>query len=98
NQLPSLLFIAGITSLLLGWLPNLNRLPYVYLGYSTIINFGNLVTFPDWMENLAIQTYIPEMPLENFDSTIFAVITGISLTFMVIGYIGYSRRDLIEEG
>ncbi|GMA08336.1 ABC transporter permease [Tetragenococcus halophilus subsp. flandriensis] len=97
NQLTTLLFIAGLTAILLGWLPKLSVLPYIYLGYSTIINFGNLVTFPKWMENVAIQTWIPDMPTEDFNGTIFIIIIGISLVMIVIGYIGYNRRNLIEE-
>jgi len=99
NQLPGLLFIVGIAALFLGWAPRLNMMTYVYLGYTFVINyFGNIIDFPEWVTNIAIQDWIPRMPIEEFDGNIFLIITMISLTMMVIGAIGYNRRDLIEEG
>jgi len=99
NQLPGLLFIVGIAALFLGWAPRLNMMTYVYLGYTFLINyFGNIIDFPEWVTNIAIQDWIPRMPIEEFDGNIFLIITMISLTMMVIGAIGYNRRDLIEEG
>jgi len=99
NQLPGLLFILGIATLLLGWAPKLNMITYVYLGYTFVINyFGNIIDFPEWVANTAIQHWIPRMPIEEFDRAVFITITAISLIMMVIGYIGYKRRDLIEEG
>jgi len=98
NQLPGLLFITGIAALLLGWAPRLNMITYVYLGYTFVINyFGNIIDFPKWVSNTAIQHWIPRMPQETFDATIFLTITGISLVMMIIGAIGYNRRDFIED-
>jgi len=99
NQLPGLLFITGIAALFLGWAPKLNKITYVYLGYTFIINyFGNIVDFPEWVTNIAIQDWIPRMPMEEFDGVVFVTITVISLIMMMVGYMGYKRRDLIEEG
>ncbi len=36
------------------------------------------------------------MPMEEFDAPIFITITVISISLMVIGYLGYNRRDMNE--
>lgn len=36
------------------------------------------------------------MPMENFDGTIFFTITAISIGMIVMGYIGYKNRDMVE--
>lgn len=51
---------------------------------------------PEWFFKTAIQSWIPQMPMEDFDASIFLIITMISILLMVIGYLGFSRRDLNE--
>lgn len=97
NFLPSVLFFTGLAALALGWAPKLGKVIYVYLGYSFLINyFGGILELPEWFSKTAIQSWIPRMPMENFDAPIFIIITVISIALMVIGYLGYSRRDMIE--
>ena len=38
NQLPIVLFFAGLAALVLGWLPQLGKAVYVYLGYVIMIS------------------------------------------------------------
>jgi len=92
NQLAVLLFITGLAALFLGWAPKLNFLPYVYVAYSYVIN--GFLDFPEWVENTTVHSWVPKMPMEEFDGTVFPTVTFISLIMMVIGYMGYNRRDL----
>lgn len=97
NFLPSVLFFVGLAALALGWAPKLGKIVYVYLGYSFAINyFGGILDLPDWFSKTAIQSWIPHMPVEKFDGAIFATITVISIALIVLGYIGYRRRDMVE--
>src|SRR5699024_9323353 len=97
NFLPSVLFFTGLAPLALGWAPKLGKVVYIYLAYSFVLNyFGGILYLPVWSSTAAIQSWIPQMPMENFDSSIFIIITIISIILMVIGYLGYSRRDMIE--
>jgi len=97
NFLPSVLFFIGLAAFVLGWIPKLGKVIYVYLGYSFALNyFGGIVNLPDWFSKTAIQSWIPQMPMDDFDAPIFITITVLSIALMVIGYIGYSRRDMIE--
>lgn len=97
NFLPSVLFFIGLAGFALGWAPSLGKVVYFYLAYSFLLNyFGGILDLPAWFSKTAIQSWIPQMPMENFDTFVFITITGISVLLMVIGYLGYSRRDLIE--
>src|SRR5690625_4998464 len=97
NFLPSVLFFIGLAALALGWAPKLGKVVYVYLTYSFLLNyFGSILDLPDWFFKTAIQSWIPQMPTEDFDVPIFITITVISIVLMVIGFLGYKRRDMIE--
>lgn len=97
NFLPSVLFFTALAALALGWAPKLGKMIYVYLGYSFALNyFGGILDLPEWFSKTAIQSWVPQMPLENFNALIFIVITLISIAMMIMGYLGYSRRDMVE--
>lgn len=97
NFLPSVLFFIGLAALVLGWVPKLGKVVYVYLGYSFMLNyFEGIVDLPEWFSKTAIQSWIPRMPTESFDAPTFITITVISITLMIVGYIGYRRRDMLE--
>ncbi|PTF51858.1 tetronasin resistance protein [Staphylococcus chromogenes] len=97
NFLPSVLFFTGLAALALGWVPKLGKVVYIYLIYSFMLNyFGGILDLPEGFSKTAIQSWIPQMPMEDFDAPVFMTITVISIVLMVIGYLGYSRRDMNE--
>jgi len=97
NFFPSVLFFAALAALALGWNPRLGKAVYLYLAYSFALNyFDGLADFPEWLSNTAVQSWIPRMPAEPFDGTVFAAVTVISAALMVAGYLGYRRRDMAE--
>jgi len=98
NFLPSVLFFIGLASLALGWAPKLGKVVYIYLIYSFMLNyFEGVLDLPDWFLKTAVQSWIPQMPMESFDAFTFAIIIEISVACMIIGYFGYSSRDMLEE-
>jgi Putative exporter of polyketide antibiotics len=97
NFLPSVLFFTALGALALGWAPRLGKAVYVYLGYSFVLNyFGGILDLPEWFSKTAIQSWIPRMPVDPFDAATFMTMTAISIALMVIGYIGYRKRDMVE--
>lgn len=97
NFLPSVLFFISLAALALGWVPKLGKMIYAYLGYSFMLNyFGGILDLPEWLSNTAVKSWIPQMPMENFDLLIFVVITTVSIGLMILGSIGYLRRDMQE--
>lgn len=98
NYLPSILFLIGLSGVMLGYAPRLGKVIYVYLGYSFAINyFGGLLDLPEFIEKTAIHSWIPRMPVAEFDAFIFLIITFISFVLMYVGYLGYKTRDMIES-
>ncbi len=96
NFLPSVLFFTGLAALTLGWAPKLGKAVYVYLGYAFLLNyFGGILDLPEWFSKTAIQSWIPQMPVEDFDVLTFITITMISIALMIIGEFGYRRRDMM---
>jgi len=97
NFLPSVLFFIGLAALALGWIPKLGKAIYVYLGYSFALNyFGGMLNLPEWFSKTAVQSWIPRMPVDQFDGVIFITMTAISIVLMVLGYAGYRTRDMVE--
>ncbi|NQX48356.1 tetronasin resistance protein [Paenibacillus tritici] len=97
NFLPSVLFFTGLAALALGWAPKLGKVIYAYLGYSFALNyFGGILDLPEWFSRTAVQSWIPRMPMDNFDGAVFMTMTGISIAMMGIGYMGYRKRDMVE--
>src|SRR5699024_2785678 len=97
NLWPSVLFYTGLSALIIGWVPGAGNLVYVYLAYSFMVSyFVGIVDFPDWFSKTAIQNWLAQMPVESFDFPLFITITAVRIVLMVIGYIGYKRRDMAE--
>lgn len=97
NFLPSVLFFIGLAALALGFVPKLGKVVYVYLGYSFALNyFGGILDLPEWFSKTAVQSWIPRMPVDKFDGATFIIMSVISIALMVIGYIGYRNRDMVE--
>lgn len=97
NYFPAVLFFIGLASVVIGWRPRFGKMVYVYLAYSFSINyFGGMIDLPEWLNNSAVQSWIPQMPIEEFNLTVFVLLTLLSVTLMVFGIIGYSRRDMYE--
>lgn len=97
NFFPAILFFIGLSALALGWTPKLGKHIYTYLGYSFAINyFGKILDLPEWISKTAIKSWIPLMPIEKFSVLTFIIITILSIIFIGLGYIGYTKRDMVE--
>ncbi|SHO52344.1 ABC transporter permease [Anaerocolumna xylanovorans] len=97
NFLPSVLFFTGLAALALGWAPKLGKVIYAYLGYSFALNyFGGILDLPEWFSKTAVQSWVPRMPVDEFDEAVFSAMTVISIALMVFGYFGYRKRDMVE--
>lgn len=98
SQAPVVFFFIGLTGLTLGLLPKFGKYIYLYLAHSFLVVYlQDLLNFPTWLANTSIQTWLPQLPVDEFNLTIFITIIIISIVMMLIGYYGYQRRDLVEE-
>ncbi|WP_152655978.1 ABC transporter permease [Oceanobacillus sp. CFH 90083] len=93
--IPALLLVLGIAVLLIGWLPKATSLVWVFLVYGFIVIYlGDILELPDWVRNLSVYEYIPAYPNEELSYPVLLILSGISILMMVIGALGYKRRDM----
>jgi ABC-2 type transport system permease protein len=56
---------------------------------------GNMLDLPDWLMKLSIYDYIPKIPLKAMEWPPVFGISGLAVVLIVVGFVGYRRRDLI---
>ncbi|AYW51222.1 tetronasin resistance protein [Tetragenococcus halophilus] len=96
NFFPATLFYTGLSCLLLGWVPKWGKVVYIYLGYSFVLSyFGNIVDLPDWFFNTSVENWLAHLPTDDFDLSVFLIISFLSLLLIFSGFLGYKRRDLV---
>src|SRR5690625_3263080 len=95
NLFPSVLFLTSLAAWALGWVPTLVKVVYIYLTYSFFLDYcGGILDLPEWFLKTAIQSLMPQMPMDEFKLFVFITVTVISIVLIILGYYGYSRRDL----
>ncbi|WP_439818636.1 ABC transporter permease [Weissella paramesenteroides] len=95
NMFPFSILLIGISSILIGWLPRINKLTYLYLIYAAMLAyFKDLLNLPDWLSNTSALNWFATMPVKDFNLTPWLTILVIGFGFIIIGYFGYQRRDL----
>lgn len=96
NLLPVILFFIGLSSFVLGWIPKLIKSIYFYLTYAFFLDyFQTVLDIPNWVIKTAPQSWLPKMPMENFDLKIFLLVLFISVILIILGFFGYKKRDMI---
>lgn len=93
--LPAMWVMIGVAVLLIGFAPRVTSLTWLFLGYSFfVVYLGALLQFPDWLANLSAFGNVPQVPIEELDFVQLSIVTAIALVLMVIGFIGYNKRDI----
>ena len=97
NLYPSILFFIGLAALVLGWTPKLGKAIYIYLAYASMLNyFEGILDLPKLVLNTAPQSWLSQMPMEDFNIKTFFIVIIVSVILMFVGYFGYNRRDMLE--
>ena len=92
---PATWVIVGIALLLFGWLPRFSSLAWAILaGFALLGELGSLLKLPEWIQKLSPYTALPRMPFEEFRPAPVLVLLAIAVGLVVVGYIGFRRRDL----
>ncbi|WP_173915372.1 ABC transporter permease [Halobacillus sp. Marseille-Q1614] len=93
--LPALWLMIAICVLLLGWAQRYTGIAWLYLIYSFIVVYlGGLFQFEEWVTKLSPFGHIPELPIEEVAWSDLIVLSLAALVLMVIGFIGYNKRDI----
>lgn len=94
--LPALLFMIGLGTIIIGFFPRKTYLLWIYFGYSFFaVYMGNVIGLPDIFKHLTPFGYIDQLPIDDFSILPAVLLTVLTTLMIVVGYIGYKRRDLI---
>ncbi len=94
SYLPAIWFMLGISFMMITYLPSMTSVPYYYLGYSAIsIYIGTVANFPEWLKKLTPFGYVSQYPIEEIKMLPLIILTLIFVTFVMIGFYGYRKRD-----
>lgn len=92
---PAIWIMIGVTVLLIGFLPRLTSLIWVYLFFSFIVVYlGGLLEFPDWLKGLSPYGHIPESPVEELNVITLSILFIIACVITIAGFFGYRQRDI----
>ncbi|MGA8943067.1 MAG: ABC transporter permease [Thermoactinomyces sp.] len=93
--LPAMWAVTGLAGLLVGALPRATGLVWFYVIYCFIVIYlGEVLDFPQWMNNLSVFEHVPEYPLEEVNFAAMAALTFIATVMAVCGIIAYHHRDI----
>lgn len=92
---PAMLVMIGLAVFLIGILPRLTSIIWIYLTYSFFVLYlGGLFQFPDWAGKLSPFGHIPQLPVERMEWMPVIILTGVAVLLIVLGFIGYRKRDI----
>jgi len=93
--LPGVWLVVGLGMLLLGWAPHLGWVAWLVVGWSLVVTWiGALLSLPDWLLNLTPFAQLPQLPVEAMRWVPVLVTALIAAALVVVGLVGYRRRDL----
>ncbi|MDH2387817.1 ABC transporter permease [Streptomyces sp. HNM0663] len=92
---PALWVTSGFTLALFGWFPRAVAAAWIVPVYAFVVGYlGQLLQFPDWMNNLSPFGHIPRLPAAEFDWTPPVLLTLLAAGLVWLGLAGFRRRDL----
>ncbi|GAA1907912.1 ABC transporter membrane-spanning protein [Streptomyces sodiiphilus] len=92
---PALWFTAGLAVALLGWLPRAAPVVWLVPVYGFVVGYlGQLLRFPDWMNNLSPFGHLPQVPAESMNWLPVLILTALAAALIAFGLAGFRRRDL----
>ncbi|GAA4834636.1 exporter of polyketide antibiotics [Garicola koreensis] len=95
-QAPAVLAVIGIVVALFGWLPRA-ALPvgWLVVGFSAVLTtFGSLLELPEFVTELNVFGHLAEYPVEDVQWAPMLWLSGIGVLGLVLGLIGWSRREV----
>ena len=92
---PGVWLVVALGVLLHGWLPHAGWLAWLVVGWSLVVTWiGALLNLPAWLLDLTPFAQLPALPVETMRSAPVLVTTAVAVVLLVLGLVGYRRRDL----
>lgn len=95
--LPAIWLMVGIAVFLIGCLPKLTILLWIYYAYSFFVMFlGSILQISDNLVKVSQYELIPKLPQENLEYTNLITLTLITTVLLIVGTFNYNKRDLLK--
>jgi ABC-2 type transport system permease protein len=92
---PAVWVLIGLAVALFGLLPRAVAAVWGALAACYLAAFlGPLLGLPDWVMDLSPFTHVPLLPAASFDVVPLLVLTAIAAAFVVLGLVGFRRRNV----
>ncbi|MFI9580364.1 ABC transporter permease [Streptomyces sp. NPDC052236] len=92
---PALWVTVGVAVVIFGWFPRASAATWVVPVYGFVVGYlGQLLQFPDWMNNVSPFGHVPQLPAAEMSWTPMVVLTVIAAGLVWLGLEGFRRRDL----
>ncbi|WP_125583484.1 ABC transporter permease [Levilactobacillus cerevisiae] len=94
-QLPEIWVFLALTVLLVGCWPRVKAFSWFYLALGFIsVYMGSLLKLPKWTEKITPTGWMTRVPLHDVNWTTFSWMIVLAIGLVIIGWVGYRRRDL----
>ncbi|TFJ92677.1 ABC transporter permease [Lentibacillus salicampi] len=92
---PAMLVMVGLVVLLIGFVPKVSSVVWLYVFYSFfVLYFGGVFQFPEWVGKLSPFGYIPELPVDEMEWAPVVILIVIAVGLTAVGMLGFNRRDI----
>jgi ABC-2 type transport system permease protein len=92
---PAVWVLIGLAVALFGLVPRAVAAVWGALAACYLAAFlGPLLGLPDWVMDLSPFTHVPLLPAASFDVVPLLVLTAIAAAFVVLGLVGFRRRNV----
>ncbi|MBB4911602.1 ABC transporter permease [Actinophytocola algeriensis] len=93
--LPALWVTAGIAVLLVGLVPRAAALAWIVPLYAFLVGYlGQILQFPNWMNNLSPFGHIPQLPVDDLDFVPLLALTALAAALAVGGLLAFREREV----
>ncbi|WP_303861860.1 ABC transporter permease [Alkalibaculum bacchi] len=93
--LPAIWVIIGLSLLFVGTWSKGSSLVWLYIVFTFIVLYlGNLLDFPQWLNDLSTFNHIPEISQDLINWTPVYALSALALFLGFVGFTGYNKRDI----
>ncbi|WP_328769952.1 ABC transporter permease [Streptomyces sp. NBC_00286] len=92
---PALWVTVGVAVVIFGWFPRASAAAWIVPVYAFVVGYlGQILQFPDWMNNVSPFGHVPQLPAADMSWTPLLLLTLIAAGLVWLGLEGFRRRDL----
>lgn len=93
--LPALWVTAGVAVALYGFWPRAVMVAWIVPLWSFLVGYlGQILQFPDWLNDLSPFGHVPQLPTADLNVTPLVVLTGLAVALTAAGVVAFGKREV----